>query len=44
MIYYIDVLVQVTRGTERVTLKKSVKTVVARNPRLAPRVSAFAVS
>ena len=44
MIYYIDVSVQVTRGMERVTQRKNVKTVAARNPRLAPRVLAFAVS
>ena len=44
MIYYIDVSLQVTRETARVTPKRSVRTVAARNPRLAPRVLAFAVS
>ena len=37
-------LVQVTRGMELATPKRSVRTVTARNPGLAPRVSVFAVS
>ena len=44
MIYYIDVSVQVTSGMELATQRRNVRTVVARNPRLALRVSAFAVS